>query len=95
VRKTATPDLKSSDSALLLLDLGAGKNRLGGSTLAQVYNQVGKATPDLDDPEKFVGFFSAIQELLANDLILSYHDRGDGGLAATLCRDGNRRSQGH
>jgi len=85
VRKTATPDLKSSDSALLLLDLGAGKNRLGGSTLAQVYNQVGKATPDLDDPEKFVGFFSAIQELLANDLILSYHDRGDGGLAATLC----------
>ena len=84
VRKTATPDLKLSDSALLLLDLGAGKNRLGGSTLAQVYNQVGKTTPDLDDPEKFVGFFSAIQELLANDLILSYHDRGDGGLAATL-----------
>ena len=85
VRKTATPDLKSSDSALILLDLGAGKNRLGGSTLAQVYNQVGKATPDLDDPEKFVAFFSAIQELLAEDLILSYHDRSDGGLAATLC----------
>ena len=85
VRKTATPDLKSSDSALILLDLGAGKNRLGGSTLAQVFNQVGKATPDLDDPEKFVAFFSAIQELLADDLILSYHDRSDGGLAATLC----------
>ena len=85
VSKTATPDLKSSDSTLLLLDLGAGKNRLGGSTLAQVYNQVGKATPDLDDPEKFVAFFNAIQELLADDLVLSYHDRGDGGLAATLC----------
>ena len=84
VRKTATPDLKSTDSALLLLDLGAGKNRLGGSTLAQVYNQIGNATPDLDDPEKFVGFFNAIQELLATDNILSYHDRGDGGLAATL-----------
>ncbi|MEE2988461.1 MAG: phosphoribosylformylglycinamidine synthase [Verrucomicrobiota bacterium] len=85
VRKTVTPDLKSSDSALLLLDLGAGKNRLGGSTLAQVYNQVGNTTPDLDDPEKFVAFFSAIQELLVDDLILSYHDRSDGGLAATLC----------
>ena len=85
VRKTATPDLKSDDSALLLIDLGAGKNRLGGSTLAQVYNQVGRVTPDLDDPEKFVAFFSAIQVLLADDLILSYHDRGDGGLAATLC----------
>ena len=84
VRKTATPDLKSTDSALLLLDLGAGKNRLGGSTLAQVYNQIGNATPDLDDPEKFKGFFNAIQELLATDSILSYHDRGDGGLVATV-----------
>ncbi|CAA6678378.1 Phosphoribosylformylglycinamidine synthase, synthetase subunit (EC / Phosphoribosylformylglycinamidine synthase, glutamine amidotransferase subunit (EC [Lentimonas sp. CC19] len=84
VRKTVTPDLKSDNSALLLLDLGAGKNRLGGSTLAQVYNQIGKETPDLDDPEKFLGFFAAIQEMLANDLILSYHDRGDGGLIATL-----------
>ncbi len=84
VRKTATPDLKSTDSALLLLDLGAGKNRMGGSTLAQVYNQIGNATPDLDDPEKFVGFFNAVQELLATDNILSYHDRGDGGLLATL-----------
>ncbi len=84
VRKTVTPDLKSDDSALFLLDLGAGKNRLGGSTLAQVYNQIGNATPDLDDPEKFLGFFNAIQELLASDSILSYHDRGDGGLLATL-----------
>jgi phosphoribosylformylglycinamidine synthase len=84
VRKTATPDLKSTDSALLLLDLGAGKNRMGGSTLAQVYNQIGNATPDLDDPEKFVGFFNAVQELLKEDLILSYHDKGDGGLLATL-----------
>jgi phosphoribosylformylglycinamidine synthase len=84
VRKTATPDLKSTDSALLLLDLGAGKNRMGGSTLAQVYNQIGNATPDLDDPEKFVGFFNAVQELLASELILSYHDRSDGGLLATL-----------
>ncbi len=84
VRKTATPDLKSTDSALLLLDLGQGQNRMGGSTLAQVYNQIGNATPDLDDPAKFVGFFNAVQELLAKDLILSYHDKGDGGLLATL-----------
>ncbi|TVP75429.1 MAG: phosphoribosylformylglycinamidine synthase [Puniceicoccaceae bacterium] len=84
VRKTVTPDLKSSDSALLLIDLGNGQNRLGGSTLAQVYKQVGNATPDLDDPETFKGFFAAIQELLQEDLILSYHDRSDGGLIATL-----------
>jgi phosphoribosylformylglycinamidine synthase len=84
VRKTVTPDLKSGDSALLLLDLGAGKNRLGGSTLAQVFNQIGKDAPDLDDPEKFVAFFGAMQELLTEELILSYHDRADGGLLATV-----------
>ena len=84
VRKTVTPDLKVSGSNLILIDLGAGKNRLGGSTLAQVYNQIGNATPDLDDPNKFLGFFAAIQELLASDSILSYHDKGDGGLLATL-----------
>lgn len=84
VRKTVTPDLKSDDSALLLLDLGAGKNRLGGSTLAQVFNQVGAVAPDLDDPARFVSFFEAIQELLSEELILSYHDRSDGGLFATL-----------
>ena len=84
VRKTLTPDLKSTDSALLLIDLGNGKNRLGGSTLAQVYNQIGNTTPDLDDPEKFKGFFNAIQKLLKEELILSYHDRSDGGLLATV-----------
>ncbi|MEC8330295.1 MAG: phosphoribosylformylglycinamidine synthase, partial [Verrucomicrobiota bacterium] len=84
VRKTLTPDLKSQDSYLLLIDLGSGENRLGGSTLAQVYNQIGSEAPDLDSTEQFLGFFNAIQEMLREDLILSYHDRGDGGLISTL-----------
>ena len=84
VRNTVTPDLKALDSKLILIDLGAGKNRLGGSSLAQVYNQLGNATPDLDDPQKFVAFFAAIQELIANEQLLSYHDKGDGGLLVTL-----------
>jgi phosphoribosylformylglycinamidine synthase len=84
VRQTVTPDLKSSESALLLIDLGAGKNRLGGSTFAQVYNQVGQDVPDLDDPAQFKGFFAAIQELIKEDLLLAYHDRSDGGLFATV-----------
>ena len=84
VRKTLTPDLKHVGSHLLLIDLGQGKNRLGGSTLAQVYNQIGKEAPDLDDPQAFKAFFTAIQELIAQNLLLSYHDRSDGGLFATL-----------
>lgn len=84
VRKTLTPDFKQSGSILLLIDLGAGKNRLGGSTLAQVYNQLGSTPPDLDDPMLFRNFFAAIQDLIKNDRLLSYHDRSDGGLLATL-----------
>jgi phosphoribosylformylglycinamidine synthase len=84
VRNTLTPDLKAVGSSLLLLDLGQGQNRMGGSTLAQVYNQMGNEVPDLDDPELFVKFFTAIQELISNRLLLSYHDRSDGGLFATI-----------
>ena len=85
VRKTVTVELKKSEgSKLFLIDLGKGKNRLGGSAFAQVYNQVGGNVPDLDDTEMFVKFYSAIQELVSEGLILAYHDRSDGGLFVTL-----------
>ncbi len=84
VRKTLTPDLKSVDGLLLLLDLGAGKDRLGASALAQVYEQIGDTPPDLDDPTLLKAFFEAIQDLNASGLLLSYHDRSDGGLLAAV-----------
>ncbi|MCK5529143.1 MAG: phosphoribosylformylglycinamidine synthase, partial [Kiritimatiellae bacterium] len=85
VRKTVTPDLASdAGSSLWLFDLGLGKNRLGGSALAQVYEQVGNEAPDLDDSALFVRFFNAVQEMLGSDLLSAYHDRADGGLAVTL-----------
>jgi len=84
VRKTITPDLKPGDSSLLLIDLGAGKNRLGCSALAQVYNQIGDNPPDVDDPESLKGFFTAMQALQDKDLVMAYHDRSDGGLFVTL-----------
>ena len=84
VRNTLTPDLKSDNSHLLLIDLGRGRKRMGGSVLAQVYNQMGDAVPDLDDPELFRNFFDAIQSLIADKKLLSYHDRSDGGLFVTL-----------
>ncbi|MDT8406360.1 MAG: phosphoribosylformylglycinamidine synthase [Methylococcales bacterium] len=83
IRKTLTPQLKVCASRLLLLDLGQGRNRLGGSVLAQVYNQLGNQAPDLDEPELFKAFFQAITELRQRDLLLAYHDRSDGGLLAT------------
>ncbi|QGU32674.1 phosphoribosylformylglycinamidine synthase [Thermochromatium tepidum] len=87
VRNTLTPQLRADqgDTDLILIDLGCGRNRLGGSALAQVYNQLGSEPPDLDDPELLKRFFSALQELRAEGLILAYHDRSDGGLLATLC----------
>jgi len=86
VRKHLTPQLQTVDSAsyLLLLDLGRGKNRMGGSCLAQVYKRNGGETPDLDDPELLRSFFAAIQELGDRGMLLAYHDRSDGGLLATL-----------
>ncbi len=87
VRKTLTPQLKTDcgDTALVLVDLGFGKNRLGGSVLAQVYEQVGNSVPDLDDPQALKSAFLALNELRTKGLVHAYHDRSDGGLLATLC----------
>ena len=84
VRKTVTPDLKPGDSTLILVDLARGKNRLGCSALAQVYNQVGGRHPDVDEPELLAAFFSAVQEMVRDGLLTAYHDRSDGGLFVTL-----------
>ncbi len=85
VRKTTTPDLKPDpDTLLLLIDLGRRENRLGASTLAQVFNQVGSEPADLDRPSDLVYFTRTIQTLLDQNLILAYHDRSDGGLFVTL-----------
>jgi phosphoribosylformylglycinamidine synthase len=88
VRRVLTPELwaDGDDGAgeLLLVDLGRGKNRLGGSALAQVYGQLGQTAPDLDDPALLKGFFAAIQDLAAAGVIAAYHDRSDGGLFVTM-----------
>jgi len=86
VRKTLTPELRSDlgDTDLILIDLGKGRNRLGGSCLAQVYRQVGHHAPDLDDTQAFRQFFGAIQELNQEGKLIAYHDRSDGGLFTTV-----------
>ena len=75
----------AGDTELLLLDLGRGKNRLGGSILAQVYSRFGNSCPDVDSALQLKNFFTAIQELSSRNLLLAYHDRSDGGLFATVC----------
>ncbi|MCK4742677.1 MAG: phosphoribosylformylglycinamidine synthase [Sulfuriflexus sp.] len=86
VRKTLTPQLRTDkgDTDLILIDLGKGKNRLGGSALAQVYKQIGHHPADLDDPNSLKQFFAVIQQLNADNLLLAYHDRSDGGLFAAV-----------
>ncbi|WP_019615888.1 phosphoribosylformylglycinamidine synthase [Psychromonas ossibalaenae] len=86
IRNTVTPQLRSDqgDTDLILIDLGNGQNRLGGSSLAQVYKQLGESTPDVDDPALLQGFFNAVQTLVADQKLLAYHDRSDGGLFSTI-----------
>jgi phosphoribosylformylglycinamidine synthase len=85
VRRTLTPQLRldQGETELILLDLG--KNRLGGSALAQVFNATGSDAPDVDDPAQLKGFVAAIQQLNRDGLLLAYHDRSDGGLFTAAC----------
>ena len=87
VRNTLTPQLRTDqgDTTLILVDLGQGRMRLGGSILAQTLAQVGDAVPDLDDPALLKNLVAAINRLRADGHLLAYHDRSDGGLWATVC----------
>ncbi|MCC5880715.1 MAG: phosphoribosylformylglycinamidine synthase [Idiomarina sp.] len=87
VRSHVTPQLQVGDAAdnkLFLLDLGRGQNRLGGSALAQVYRKLGQQSADLDRPEDLKAFFEVIQALVADDQLIAYHDRSDGGVFTTV-----------
>ncbi|EIL88907.1 phosphoribosylformylglycinamidine synthase [Rhodanobacter sp. 115] len=86
VRRTLTPQLQldRGDSDLWLVDLGAGRDRLGGSALAQVFNRKGGVPPDLDDAKRLKALFDLVQEANRAGLLLAYHDRSDGGAIVTL-----------
>lgn len=86
VRGTLTPqlDAQTDDTTLLLIDLGQGQNRMGGSVLGQVLGQFGDCVPDLEDPQALVNLVKAINSLRAQGQILAYHDRSDGGLLAAV-----------
>jgi phosphoribosylformylglycinamidine synthase len=84
-RRTLTPELELSlPSRLLLVDLGGGRNRLGGSCWAQVLQRTGGEPADLDDPALLLRFFAALRELKDRELLLAYHDRSDGGVLLSL-----------
>ncbi|MDN3652090.1 phosphoribosylformylglycinamidine synthase [Thalassotalea ponticola] len=86
IRKTVTPELRTDkgDSRIVAIDLSKGKNRLGGSCIAQVYKQLGTETPDVDNAEDLKNFFNLIQHLVRDEKLLAYHDRSDGGLFTTV-----------
>lgn len=86
IRKTLTPQLRmdQGETELLLIDLGHGADRIGGSALAQVYREIGSTPPDLDNPQDLKNLFALIQQLNKENLILAYHDRSDGGVFTTL-----------
>jgi len=85
ITKVITADIKRPGKTnLLYIDMGRGKYRLGGSSLAHVYGQIGHESPDIDNVAMLKLAFEAIQRLIEEDLILSGHDISDGGLIVAL-----------
>lgn len=85
ITKVITPDIKNpGKSKLIFIDLGKGKNRLGATALAQVFNQIGDESPDVDDTDLLRNTFNVVQKFISDGLILSGHDRSDGGLIVAL-----------
>jgi phosphoribosylformylglycinamidine synthase len=84
IRKKVTPDIKEPGSALIFIELSSGRERLGGSALAQVFGQIGEISPDMEDTQLLRKGFMAIQLLVRDDLISAGHDRSDGGLITTV-----------
>jgi phosphoribosylformylglycinamidine synthase len=86
VRGTLTPQLDATqDTSLVLVDLGRGANRMGGSVLGQTLGQAGDTVPDLHDPQDLISLVNAVNALRSQGRILAYHDRSDGGLFAAAC----------
>jgi phosphoribosylformylglycinamidine synthase len=85
VRGTLTPQLQAGDSVLILVDLGRGRARMGGSILAQTLQAFGHEVPDLDDPALLTSLIVAVNQLRVEGKLLAYHDRSDGGLWAAAC----------
>ena len=86
VRGTLTPQLNrdTDDTTLVLVDLGKGRNRMGGSVLGLTLDQPGNEVPDLDSPQDLINLVNAVNALRAQGQILAYHDRSDGGLLAAV-----------
>lgn len=85
ITRKVTPDIKMPGKSVLgLIDLGLGKNRLGGSALAQAFNQLGDETPDVENPKLLADAFRAVQQMINKGLVLSLHDRSDGGLITAV-----------
>lgn len=87
--KTWTPALQSTKDGqaktmLLLVDLSEGYRALGGSSLAQVFGQVGDTAPDVRNVQRLKDYYDALQLLQVSGIVLAYHDRSDGGLFTTL-----------
>lgn len=83
VTLTLTPELRKIPSVLVLADLGYGRARMGGSILAQVAQRFGDTAPDCEDPAMLARFMGALRTLVNEGAVVAYHDRADGGLAAT------------
>ena len=74
--------LKKEDNILIYIDLGKGLNRMGGSVFSR--NELFDECPN-GDYNDIINTFNMIQTLIKDRIIVSGHDKSEGGLITTLC----------
>jgi phosphoribosylformylglycinamidine synthase len=85
VKKVISPVLiNDPGSRLVYINFSGDSLKLGGSSFAQVINQLGDQVPDIPDADYFAKGFTLIQEMIHKNMILAGHDIAAGGFITTL-----------
>ena len=82
--KIIEPVLQRKGGSIYYINLSQDKHQLGGSSLAQSQNKVGKTAPTIKDDAFFAKTFDVIQDLIKKDQIIAGHDISAGGMLTTL-----------
>ena len=84
IQKVVEPVLQKDGESIYYINFSQDDYKLGGSSFAQILNEIGNEAPTIKDANFFKNSFNTLQELILDNQILAGHDIGSGGLITTL-----------